>query len=56
MNVIESLEETQLYFNRPAKDIFYNLGGFKTALPLLASQLKFTPEYAAHEYFLIKQI
>jgi len=42
MNIIETLNETQVHFTMRAKDAFFNLGGFKTSLIVLASRLKFT--------------
>ena len=41
MNMIESLNKTQVFFNRPAKEIFYNLGGFRTCIVFLDHLLKY---------------
>lgn len=50
MNVVSSLNGTQLFFNKPAKDIFYSLGEFRTILILLGAQLKLTPASIEQEY------
>ena len=52
MNIVGSLHDTQLFFNRPAKDVFNELGGFRTCVPLLASKLGFAPVTVVHEYHL----
>ena len=50
--MIKALNETKVIFNKPAKDVYYNLGGIRTTFPLLVSQIHFTPESAVHEYYL----
>ncbi len=47
---VEALNATRLVFTRPAKDIFNNLGGFATCLPLLASRIKHLPNTVEQEY------
>ncbi len=50
MNAVGSLHDTQVFFNRPAKDVFNALGGFRTMVPLLASKFGFGPANVVHEY------
>jgi len=51
-SAIKSLNDIKLFFNKPAKDIFYNLGGIRTILPLLTSQLLFKNNSTENEYLL----
>ena len=52
MKVIKSLNETKVFFNTPAKDVFNNLGAIKSIFPLLVTQFGFKPETAEYEYYL----
>ena len=56
MNVIQKLNETKVFFNKPAKDIYYNLGGIRTTLPLLVSHMHFKPDSTESEYNSYKTI
>lgn len=53
MYAIANLNETKYFFNKPAKDAFFNMGGFKTVLALLSECLKFNEKSNEQEYFFI---
>ena len=44
INVIKSLNGTKVIYNKPAREIFYSLGGIRTAILLLANQLTLNSE------------
>jgi hypothetical protein len=56
-NKIQSIYDTRIFINKPAKEVFYNLGGFKVFIPTLhhfleASATKFNPTYGYTNSFL----
>ncbi len=46
MNTVENIQNTQVFYNRPAKDVLFNFGGFRTCVLVLSTRLTYQSQVA----------